>query len=80
MLLRHTHTPPPFRGNQSGYSGVSSFGFGGANARADVFAIASRGPRKPGQAGERRGGEGPVKKEVKRRKTRDVSGLGGPQS
>ncbi|CAK9024255.1 unnamed protein product [Durusdinium trenchii] len=36
-------------GNQSGYSGVSSFGFGGANARADVFAIASRGPRKPGQ-------------------------------
>ena len=34
-------------GNQSGYSGVSSFGFGGANARADVFAIASRGPRKP---------------------------------
>jgi len=33
-------------GNQSGYSGVSSFGFGGANARADVFAIAHRGSRK----------------------------------
>eukprot|EP00440_Ansanella_granifera_P034040 gb/GFBE01036926.1/.p1 GENE.gb/GFBE01036926.1/~~gb/GFBE01036926.1/.p1 ORF type:complete len:1259 (+),score=257.18 gb/GFBE01036926.1/:1-3777(+) len=36
-------------GNQSGYSGVSSFGFGGANARADVFAVACRGPRKTGQ-------------------------------
>ncbi|CAJ1432998.1 unnamed protein product [Effrenium voratum] len=36
-------------GDQSGYSGVSSFGFGGANARADVFAIASRGPRKSGK-------------------------------
>ncbi|CAE7905325.1 Wrnip1 [Symbiodinium necroappetens] len=36
-------------GNQSGYSGVSSFGFGGANARADVYAVASRGPRKPGK-------------------------------
>ena len=36
-------------GNQSGYSGVSSFGFGGANARADVCAGASRGPRKPGR-------------------------------
>ena len=34
-----------------GYSGVSSFGFGGANARADVFAIASRGPRKPKKVG-----------------------------
>jgi len=36
-------------GNQSGYSGVSSFGFGGANARADIFAVASRGSRKTGQ-------------------------------
>ena len=36
-------------GNQSGYSGVSSFGFGGANARADVYAVATRGPRKPGK-------------------------------
>ncbi|CAE8718312.1 unnamed protein product [Polarella glacialis] len=35
-------------GNQSGYSGVSSFGFGGANARADIFAAASRGARKTG--------------------------------
>ena len=42
-----SHSNVPF----VGYSGVSSFGFGGANARADVFAIASRGPRKPKKVG-----------------------------
>ena len=42
---------PPRRFELVGYSGVSSFGFGGANARADVFAIASRGPRKPKKVG-----------------------------
>merc|ERR1719401_132110 len=30
-------------GYNSGYSGVSSFGFGGANARADIFAKANKG-------------------------------------
>jgi len=35
-------------GFNSGYSGVSSFGFGGANARADVFATAKRGARATG--------------------------------
>lgn len=34
---------------------MSSFGFGGANARADVFAIASRGPRKPKKVGGNHG-------------------------
>jgi len=33
-------------GYSSGYCGVSSFGFGGANARADVYALADGGPRK----------------------------------
>lgn len=48
------HSPPNVSSLESrfvGYSGVSSFGFGGANARADVFAIASRGPRKPKKVG-----------------------------
>jgi len=31
-------------GYNSGYSGVSSFGFGGANSRADCFASAKKGP------------------------------------
>jgi len=33
-------------GYSSGYCGVSSFGFGGTNSRADVYALAHRGPRK----------------------------------
>jgi len=37
-------------GYNSGYSGVSSFGFGGANSRADVFAKCSRGPHRVGKA------------------------------
>jgi len=32
----------------SGYAGVSSFGFGGANARADVWARCMKGPRRTG--------------------------------
>jgi len=36
-------------GFNSGYSGVSSFGFGGANSRADVFASSKRGPHVVGQ-------------------------------
>merc|ERR1711972_1178234 len=36
-------------GGNSGYSGVSSFGFGGANSRADVFAIACIGPHRIGE-------------------------------
>lgn len=36
-------------GASSGYSGVSSFGFGGANARADVFAMSTWGPHAVGQ-------------------------------
>jgi 3-oxoacyl-(acyl-carrier-protein) synthase len=35
-------------GGNSGYSGVSSFGFGGANSRADVFASANKGPHRIG--------------------------------
>mmetsp|Transcript_69843 Transcript_69843/g.227235 ORF Transcript_69843/g.227235 Transcript_69843/m.227235 type:complete len:1269 (+) Transcript_69843:98-3904(+) len=35
-------------GASSGYSGVSSFGFGGANARADIFAMSTFGPHKVG--------------------------------
>jgi len=35
-------------GANSGLSGVSSFGFGGANARADVFAMAVKGPHATG--------------------------------
>mmetsp|Transcript_82283 Transcript_82283/g.180932 ORF Transcript_82283/g.180932 Transcript_82283/m.180932 type:complete len:1279 (-) Transcript_82283:122-3958(-) len=35
-------------GASSGYSGVSSFGFGGANSRADVFATAAYGPHATG--------------------------------
>lgn len=35
-------------GANSGLSGVSSFGFGGANSRADVFSAAKRGPRRTG--------------------------------
>jgi len=35
-------------GFNAGYSGVSSFGFGGANSRADVFASAKKGPHKTG--------------------------------
>lgn len=51
--IREFCIPPTFRVGVRfvGYSGVSSFGFGGANARADVFAIASRGPRKPKKVG-----------------------------
>lgn len=33
-------------GGNSGYSGVSSFGWGGANARADIWAACQRGPHK----------------------------------
>ncbi|CAE8621809.1 unnamed protein product [Polarella glacialis] len=33
-------------GTNSGYAGVSSFGFGGTNARADIWAKAVHGPRK----------------------------------
>jgi polyketide synthase-associated protein len=33
-------------GGNSGYSGVSSFGFGGANSRGDVFASANKGPHR----------------------------------
>nr|AQS99316.1 type I polyketide synthase [Gambierdiscus polynesiensis] len=36
-------------GYNAGYSGVSSFGFGGANSRADVFASAKRGPHVTGK-------------------------------
>uniref|UniRef100_A0A7S0B8W2 Ketosynthase family 3 (KS3) domain-containing protein n=1 Tax=Pyrodinium bahamense TaxID=73915 RepID=A0A7S0B8W2_9DINO len=36
-------------GYNAGYSGVSSFGFGGANARADVFASAKKGPHNTGK-------------------------------
>jgi len=36
-------------GFNAGYSGVSSFGFGGANSRADVFASAKKGPHKTGE-------------------------------
>jgi len=36
-------------GYNAGYSGVSSFGFGGANSRADVFASAKRGAHNVGQ-------------------------------
>lgn len=36
-------------GNNSGYSGVSSFGFGGANARGDVWCRAQVGYRKTGK-------------------------------
>lgn len=35
-------------GTNSGYAGVSSFGFGGTNARADLWAKASNGTRKVG--------------------------------
>nr|AQS99273.1 type I polyketide synthase [Gambierdiscus excentricus] len=35
-------------GYNAGYSGVSSFGFGGANSRADVFASAKKGPHTTG--------------------------------
>jgi len=35
-------------GANSGYSGVSSFGFGGANSRADVFAMSTKGPHATG--------------------------------
>mmetsp|Transcript_33691 Transcript_33691/g.96770 ORF Transcript_33691/g.96770 Transcript_33691/m.96770 type:complete len:1254 (+) Transcript_33691:86-3847(+) len=35
-------------GANSGYAGVSSFGFGGANSRADVFSRAIRGPHATG--------------------------------
>jgi len=36
-------------GYNAGYSGVSSFGFGGANARADVYAAAAVGPHSTGE-------------------------------
>lgn len=36
-------------GTGSGYAGVSSFGFGGTNARADLWAKATQGPRKTGK-------------------------------
>nr|AQS99230.1 type I polyketide synthase [Gambierdiscus excentricus] len=36
-------------GFNTGYSGVSSFGFGGANSRADVFAPSKRGPHRTGE-------------------------------
>lgn len=39
-------------GTSSGYAGVSSFGFGGTNARADLWAKATTGPRKTGTLDE----------------------------
>jgi len=39
-------------GTSSGYAGVSSFGFGGTNARADLWAKATAGPRKTGTLDE----------------------------
>merc|ERR1719253_1739385 len=33
------------QGTPTGYFGVSSFGFGGSNARGDVWAMATAGPR-----------------------------------
>jgi len=36
-------------GYNAGYSGVSSFGFGGANSRADVFASSKKGPHTTGK-------------------------------
>lgn len=42
----HIDTEMMDTGYSSGYCGVSSFGFGGTNSRADVYSEATMGPRK----------------------------------